>query len=657
VAVGVAAEVKSRVSIVDVVGETVALRKAGTTFKGLCPFHGEKTPSFVVTPNRDSWHCFGCGKGGDVFSFVMERDSITFPEALRVLAGKAGVELDERTRRDDARKSRLRDVLEAAIAFYHAVLVRSRAGQPALEYLHGRGFSDETIEKFQLGWAPGGWDTLIRTLQQRRQIRPEELAEVGLTSLRDGGRGAYDKFRQRVIFPIRDQNGAPTGLGGRVLPDAAASVEDGHALPELGGGAPRRQRPEGPKYLNSPATALFDKSRSLYLVDRAKSHMRRTGQAVIVEGYTDALMAHQAGYENVVASLGTALTPGQVALLTRYARKIALAYDVDPAGEKAGTFGVQALEQLIGQLGASDAGVELDEVRVVRLPEGKDPDEVLRDEPDRWREEVRTAQPIVDYLIETQARQVDLKTAGGKARFVDAIIPTIRAVPNPVMRDAYLQRLRQVSGVEERVLLEVLHSRPRAAAHEGRITVDAVLGSADALPVTEILRAVTPVEQELLRLLLILPEVQLRVVDSLGADRLPSTIARELYRAILDQRAPDDHAVHPAFDRERLLAGLDDETAALARALYAKDGPNPRDLTEHRVEYELENLVLELEDDRLRERSEFNQAAQAEAERAGDRETIERLLDERRRIHEERRSLDRRREQARLLSRPAMTRA
>jgi DNA primase len=296
-------------------------------------------------------------------------------------------------------------------------------------------------------------------------------------------------------------------------------------------------------------------------------------------------------------------------------------------------------------------------VRVVRLPEGKDPDEVLRDEPDRWREEVRTAQPIVDYLIETQARQVDLKTAGGKARFVDAIIPTIRAVPNPVMRDAYLQRLRQVSGVEERVLLEVLHSRPRAAAHEGRITVDAVLGSADALPVTEILRAVTPVEQELLRLLLILPEVQLRVVDSLGADRLPSTIARELYRAILDQRAPDDHGVHPAFDRERLLAGLDDETAALARALYAKDGPNPRDLTEHRVEYELENLVLELEDDRLRERSEFNQAAQAEAERAGDRETIERLLDERRRIHEERRSLDRRREQARLLSRPAMTRA
>ncbi len=206
----------------------------------------------------------------------------------------------------------------------------------------------------------------------------------------------------------------------------------------------------GPKYLNSPATPLFDKSRTLYLIDKAKASIRKGGQAVIVEGYTDALMAHQAGFDNVVASLGTALTPGQVALLTRYATKIALAYDVDAAGEKAGTFGAQALESLIGQLAAADTGVELDEVRVVRLPDGKDPDEVLRETPDRWREEVRTAQPIVDYLIDQHARAVDLKTPGGKARFVDAIVPTLRAIPNPVMRDAYLQTIHRVSGVEER---------------------------------------------------------------------------------------------------------------------------------------------------------------------------------------------------------------
>jgi len=660
-AVGIAAEVKSRLNVVDVVGETVALKKAGATFKGLCPFHGEKTPSFVVTPARESWHCFGCGLGGDIFSFVMQRDGVPFPEALRQLAARAGVELDERTRRDDARKARMREVMEAAIAFYHAVLTASKAGQRALDYLRGRGFTDETIASYQLGWAPGGWDTMSRALIERRRIRPEELAEVGLTSPRQNGRGAYDKFRERVIFPIRDQNGSPTGLGGRILPDEAATgIGDEHRLAEVRGGAPRRQRPEGgPKYLNSPATPLFDKSRSLYLIDRAKGSIRRSGQAVIVEGYTDALMAHQAGFDNVVASLGTALTPGQVALLTRYAKRIALAYDVDPAGEKAGTFGVQALEALIGQLATSDTGIELDEVRVVRLPDAKDPDEVIRDEPDRWREDVRTAQPIVDYLIDFQAREVDLKTAGGKSRFVDAIMPTVRAVPNPVMRDAYLQRIRQVSGVEERVLLEVLHTRPRTAPGEGgaRITAQSVTASADALPVREILRSITKGERDLLRLMLLLPEQQLAIVDRLGPDQLPSTVARELYRAIVLQRAPDDHGVHPPFDSARLLAALDDETAALARALYALDGPSSRSLADSDVSYEIERLLLDLEEDRLAERGDYTQQALGEAEREGDRETIDRLLLELRQLHEARRSLDRRRDQTRFFTRQLAARS
>jgi len=435
-AVGVTAEIKGKLSVVDVVGETVQLKKAGSTYKGLCPFHGEKTPSFTVTPARDSWKCFGCGEGGDVFSFVMKRDGLSFPEALKVLAAKAGVELDERTTREDARKARLRSVLESAIAFYHAVLTGSKAGQPALDYLRGRGFTDATIATYQLGYAPGGWDTLARNLAAKRQVGTDDLVEAGLAQPRQSSRGGvYDRFRERVIFPIRDANGNAVGLGGRILEG------------------------DGPKYLNSPATPLFDKSRTLYLIDRAKAPMRKGGQAVIVEGYTDALMAHQAGFDNVVASLGTALTPGQVALLTRYATKIALAYDVDAAGEKAGTFGAQALEGLIGQLAVADTGVELDEVRVVRLPDGKDPDEVLRDTPDLWREEVRTAQPIVDYLIDQHARAVDLKTPGGKARFVDAIVPTLRAIPNPVMRDAYLQTIHRVSGVEERSVLEVLHRR------------------------------------------------------------------------------------------------------------------------------------------------------------------------------------------------------
>ena len=634
-AVGVAAEVKNKLSVVDVVGESVQLKKAGSTFKGLCPFHGEKTPSFTVTPARDSWKCFGCGEGGDIFSFVMKRDSLSFPEALKVLAATAGVEIDERTTREDARKARLREVMESAIAFYHAVLTGSKTGQPALDYLRGRGFTDATIATYQLGYAPGGWDTLARTLAAKRQVRAEDLVEVGLAQPRQSSRGGvYDRFRERVIFPIRDASGGAVGLGGRILGNATDDGKD-----------------HGPKYLNSPATPLFDKSRTLYLIDRAKGPIRKNGQAVIVEGYTDALMAHQAGFDNVVASLGTALTPGQVALLTRYATKIALAYDVDAAGEKAGTFGAQALESLIGQLAVADTGVELDEVRVVRLPDGKDPDEVLREAPDRWREEVRTAQPIVDYLIDQHARAFDLKTPGGKARFVDAIVPTLRAIPNPVMRDAYLQTIHRVSGVEERSVLEVLHRRPDAVAAQGRITADAVIGAADALPIDRILAAVTPVEEELLRLILLVPDQQLRASDEIGPDQLPSTPARELFKAIILQRAPNDEGIHPPFSMSTLMAGLDDEIRALAQAILARPSPDLARISAERIAYAVDRCLLRLERLRLDERADWVGAELLSAESLGERDVVTRLIDLQRQTNESRRAIDRQIEQATVLVR------
>ncbi|MFL5712078.1 MAG: DNA primase, partial [Chloroflexota bacterium] len=446
-AVGVAAEVKNKLSVVEVVGETVSLKKAGTTYKGLCPFHGEKTPSFVVTPQRETWHCFGCGLGGDIFSFVMQRDTVTFPEALRTLAQRAGVEIDERTQREDAYKARLRSVLDSAIAFYHAVLTASNAGKPALEYLHGRGFTDETIATYQLGWAPSGWDQMTRTLGTKRDVRPEELVEVGLASPRQNGRGGvYDKFRARVTFPIRDQNGHAVGLGGRLLEG------------------------DGPKYLNSPATPLFDKSRTLYLIDKAKGPIRRSGQAVIVEGYTDALMAHQAGFDNVVASLGTALTPGQVALLTRYAARIVLAYDVDAAGEKAGGAGMSALVGLIGELQRDTSGVKLEDVRVARLPQGKDPDDVVREAPAVWEAAIAKAKPLVEYLIDHHRDRFDLKTSSGRIGFVEAVMPAIREIADPLRRDEAIGQVRLASGVEDRVLRQVLERPERNPINAGSQT-------------------------------------------------------------------------------------------------------------------------------------------------------------------------------------------
>jgi DNA primase len=294
---------------------------------------------------------------------------------------------------------------------------------------------------------------------------------------------------------------------------------------------------------------------------------------------------------------------------------------------------------------------------VVRLPAGKDPDEVLREAPADWESAVSKAKPLVEYLIDHHAARHDLKTATGRIGFVEAVIPSIRDIADPLRRDEALQEMRRVSGVEERVLRQVLDRRIAAAGGAGprrgsesqsRITADAVLASPDALPVGDILRAVSPVEAELLRLLLLLPDQQLRVVDELGPDQLPSTLARELYRAIVLGRAPDDHGVHPAFDIVAFVNGLDDgEVQSLAQAVIAMHRPDPDPR-------EVNGLLLELEHLQLRARSDYNESALSEAERAGDRDAIERLELELRQINEMRRSLDRRRDQTRLLARPEM---
>ncbi len=622
-------DVKAHVDIVQIVGERVQLRKAGAaSWKGLCPFHGEKTPSFVVTPARETWHCFGCGEGGDVFSFVMRREGLTFPEALKRLAAKAGIEVDERTSREDARKARLREVLEHAIAFYHLVLTQSKAGADALEYLHGRGFTDETIARFQLGWAPEGWDQMSRRLQAKRGVRPEELAETGLTSARGSGRGAYDKFRARVIFPIRDVSGNAVGIGGRVLPG-------------------RTTDPSAPKYLNSPATPLFDKSRTLYLIERARTDMRRRDQAVVVEGYTDALMAHQAGFENVVAGLGTALTPGQVALLTRYAREIVLAYDVDPAGQHAGSIGGSELFGLI-----AEGGVEVTAVKVARLPEGKDPDEVIRDNPDAWREAVRTAQPIMEYLIDFHARSVNLHTADGQKRAVDAVVPLLRQIGDPTVRDSYLQKLANRVGLDDRTILASVQ-RKTEQVDRRRISAEAVLTSPDAIDAKAELRAVTRDERDLLRYLLLVPEQQLRVAQALeqACTQLPSTPARELLAAMLADRARDREAGGAGkFERVRFLDSLPPELHGLAIALYADRGPDPNELDDRHVSKGVDDCLDRLEADRIKAEIEYTRAEIAEAAASGDRETRDRLLEEERHLHEALGSLDRRRQQRSLLA-------
>jgi DNA primase len=634
--VGVAAEIKQKLDLAELIGESVQLRKAGASFKGLCPFHGEKTPSFTVTPARESWKCFGCGRGGDIFNFVMERDAIDFPEALRRLAGRAGVELSERTSREDARRKRLRAALDAAIAFYHRTLTESRHGQPALDYLRSRGFTDETITSHQLGFAVDAWDTLSRALVQRRDFSEEELEAAGLVTRRQARRGVYDRFRGRIIFPIRDASGNATGLGGRIV-----------------GG---QTETSGPKYLNSPATMLFDKSRTLYLIDRAKGAIRRAGVAVLVEGNTDALMAHQQGFDNVIGSLGTALTPAQVELVTRYAPRIALAYDVDAAGQGAATFGATELTALVGEIERSPHRGRLTDVGVVRLPEGRDPDEVIRDDPDTWRQATENPLPIMEYLIDTYARRHDPRTLGGRERLVAAVLPTLRRVTSPTERDGYLQLLARRSGVEERVLLEELRrpepiGRPARGSEThvgGRINLEAVLSSPDALDPEAVARALEPVESTLLQLILANPELRSRIGHRLEPEAFMTTIARELWRAL-----QADLATGAGFDRNRFIESLDPTLAAVARTLYARTDPLPQ--TELGLSQAVEQCLLRLEQRRLTDLFDYKRAELAEAEATDDDSAVDRLRQEIRLLHHERSTLDRQLHRASLLghARPA----
>jgi DNA primase len=650
--VGVAATIKEKLAIVDLIGETVQLKKAGTTFKGLCPFHGEKTPSFTVTPGRETWKCFGCGRGGDIFSFVMERDGVDFPTALRSLAGRAGVEVSERTSREDAQRRRLRDALEAAISFYHQVLTGHEAGSAARDYLHGRGFTDETISTFQLGWAPDAWDALTTALTRRRDISEADLEAAGLVSPRRGSRGSrgvYDRFRGRVIFPIRDASGGATGLAGRIL--GAQSAET------------------GPKYLNSPQTALFDKGRTLYLIDRAKAEIRKSGRAVLVEGNTDALMAHQAGFRNVVCSMGTALTAGQVELLTRYAPRIALAYDVDAAGQSAATFGATELTALVAEIERSPYRGRLTDVDVVRLPEGRDPDEVIRDDPDAWRAATEAPQPIMEFLIDRAAATFDQRTVSGRERLVAAVLPTLRTISDPVRRDGYVQLLARRSGVEERTLLEVLRrpesgTRPGGAADGGhagsRINLEAILAQPDALDPRAVERAIEPAEATLLRLLLVQPSFygptarRLATDPRSADDPFVTTPARELWRALgvaLDA-VPTEGEAAPSdgrFDRAAFVDALEPTLATIARTLMARTDPLPASDLE--TEQAIDQSLLTLERARLSERIEFTRARLAEAEAAHDQDGLQGLQREVLELQRRRLELDRAVADSSLLSR------
>jgi len=488
-------EIKARIDIIDLVSESVKLRRAGRNYTGFCPFHtNTRTPAFVVFPDSGTWRCFGeCNEGGDIFKFVMKKEGWDFREALQNLAMRAGVELEPLTpekQQHDDQLDRLHNLLEEAVIFYRHQLLQSDAGAPARAYLQKRGLQVETIEAFGIGYAPESWDAALNYFKNKGYTT-EEMTQAGL--LTEGRNDSvYDRFRNRIMFAIRDARGRMTGFGARALhPD------------------------DVPKYLNSPQTDLFDKGRLLYGLDRARKSIRALDQVVVVEGYMDVIVPHQAGFTNLVSPMGTALTEDHLRQLKRYTRRIILALDPDAAGQKATLRGLEIARQTLDRsdelsfdargLLRHEARLQAD-LRVTTLPEGLDPDEVVLRDPQEWQRIIDAAKPILVHVMETLAAQRDIDDPKTKAEIAAQVQPLIEDVPNPVEREAYRQRLARLLKIDERALVGA-----RIASSSGvqrRRSAHAATHPADATPAVQgSVQRARGLERHIVSLLLRSPEV------------------------------------------------------------------------------------------------------------------------------------------------------
>ena len=447
-----AERVKQQADIVRVIGEYVRLKKSGQNFTGLCPFHGEKTPSFAVHPVKQIFHCFGCGKGGDVFSFVMEMEKCPFPEAVRMVAEKCGIAIPrpkERTpeeRKENQQRAVLIEMHREAQSFFARQLESTAEGKAARAYLEDRGLQQETITRFGIGYAPAGGDMLFRYLKQK--YAEKLLTESGLLSRGEGGR-IFDRFRRRITFPIANESGKIVAFGCRALGD------------------------DQPKYLNSPETPVYSKSHVLYHLDRAKDALRRQDFAILVEGYMDAIAVASAGISNVVASCGTSLAEPQIKLLGRFTKRVIVNYDPDVAGQA-------ATERSIALLLENDF-----EVKVLALPligdQKADPDLFIREKgPEAYIKALKDSPPYVDYLID-RARHMDLSSGEGKQRALNFLMPYVQKIPNRILRSEWATRIAQQLRIDEPVLRAALSKA--ASERRGEVKVEPQLVSKPAKPI------------------------------------------------------------------------------------------------------------------------------------------------------------------------------
>ena len=553
-------EIKNAADIVETVSEVVHLKKAGKNFVGLCPFHTEKTPSFTVSPEKQIFYCFGCGAGGNIFSFLMKNDGLAFPEAARSLARKYGINIPRRNLTPEQKKQMgeresLLKINRQAMDFFSQSLRHSPAGQAAMTYLNKRGLSADIIDRFNIGYAPRGWDRLLNFFS-KKSIPLARVERSGLILPKKDGRGYYDRFRDRIIFPIIDINHAVIGFGGRVIDDTL------------------------PKYLNSPETSVYNKSRSLYGLHLSKDSCRKAQAVYIVEGYLDLLTLHQHGIENAVATLGTALTAEHVRMLSRYVPRMILVYDSDEAGIRSAlrcidTFWKEHVDFSRGDVFREEKA----DTHILVLPDGHDPDSYLREKGAGPFEKAASQAPgIISFLIEQSIGMHGLSTEG-KIRIVTDLKRPLAAINDNVARSLYIKQLAERIGLEENIILEKIR---KDASEKEKKDICRHKGSAD--------RKGSRLEQQIIAMMLqfpaILPEIKkynvIEFVENSDLRSIGKTILEHQISSVQQISEVLNHVENP--EQQRLISALAlveeswDESGCMKLIVqFVKNGQRRRD--------------------------------------------------------------------------------
>jgi DNA primase len=579
-------EIKSKLDIVDLISEYVQLKQAGTNFKGLCPFHNEKTPSFMVSREKQIWHCFGCGEGGDGFSFIQKYDNIEFPEALKILAQKAGVKLKRLDPAVSSQKTKLLDINRLAAEYFYQVLLKSKEAQIARDYLDKRAILSETIDEFKIGYSPDSWDKLLNLLI-KKGFKPNDIFLAGLVVKNEKGK-LYDRFRQRLMFPIFDHNCNVVGFTARILDETKEN--------------------QGGKYINTPQTLIYNKSLIIYGLDKAKKDIKDKSVAVIVEGNMDVIASHQAGIKNVIASSGTALTLEQLKILNRYTNNLAIAFDADLAGQVAAERGIDTALAL---------GMN---IKVIQLPEQingqaiKDPDDCLKQGVKYWQEAIDGSVSIMDYYFKKAFTQYDKNDPQAKKEIAAKLLKHIAKLADKVEQAHWLNQLAQKLDISEGILRETFdtYTENKTTANQEIVFENQNMISREHL-----------LAQQVLALVFKYPQNIDYVISHLENEMISESELQELYKQLIIYYNKDKKFDYSEF--EKILLAQNENLVNQLSTLMLLADKDFFDFTEDKIKKEIINIINILKKSVINQKIKQVEKLLTQAENAKDQKQIDEL--------------------------------